>query len=207
MGEARRRRLNNLALTDQRMAAIAGVVRGVSLTLPGPGGLCLFRAVTGHAVLEALGFRPTLTAGGMIYRAGPHPVHDIVAFCGPQNLGCRHNGRFVGHIWNMVDGAVVDFSAGDWRSTEVLEVGTADSLPPVTWMVEPPAFYWAPSAELTPPEANKHTGTPALGRCWFTGWRGNDAPMVVESLLRFRHAPTFAPLIDNAVAAAKEMAA
>jgi hypothetical protein len=93
---------------------IAKVVR--SLALNAQGGQCFFRAVIGFTTLQMLGFRQARPClGGMVYRAGPDEVRDVMAFCGPNNQGCMYEGRFLGHYWIADRNDFIDFSVGDWR--------------------------------------------------------------------------------------------
>jgi hypothetical protein len=85
-------------------------------------GTCAARCLTGQLLLTSLGLETRLVVGGMVYRAGPNTTRDVLAFCGPGNLGCIHNGMLLGHYWlSRGEGAVeevIDFSCGDWRGAE-----------------------------------------------------------------------------------------
>jgi hypothetical protein len=73
---------------------IAKLVRSVDWRDFAPaGGLCFPRMATGLFVLSAMGLKTTPVLGGMVYRAGPDPERDALAFCGEGNCGCRkHDG-------------------------------------------------------------------------------------------------------------------
>jgi hypothetical protein len=50
----------------------------------------------GWYALKLAGIEAERCIGGMIYRAGPDQMRDVVAFCGPGNVGCFWNGEFRG---------------------------------------------------------------------------------------------------------------
>jgi hypothetical protein len=97
-GEAKRRKLAGtyptqqpqitVAVIDDTMkATIAEIVRSVAAfdveTVSMMGGACLFRALAGLQALHALGWLDVrLTIGGVLFRAGPHPVRDTVGYAG-----------------------------------------------------------------------------------------------------------------------------
>jgi hypothetical protein len=90
MGEARRRKMAKQHLLDKNGAkeAIANAVRSLHFDF-GPGGICWYRVASGLFALNnvfGLSARPFL--GAMIFRTGPDPMRDVVAFCGPGNIGC-----------------------------------------------------------------------------------------------------------------------
>ena len=59
--------------------------------------MCAPRALVGCVLLKALDLESRIAAGGMVYRAGPNPYHDVVAYCGSHNAGCVMYGQFLAH--------------------------------------------------------------------------------------------------------------
>ena len=160
---------------------IAAVVRAVSYTTGG--GTCMFRAFTGGMALQAAGIEADRVVGGMLYRVGPDPMRDVVAFYSPGNFGCIRDGRFLGHSWLRVGDDLVDFSVGDWRKENEL-LGTAHRRRAgraATWTIEPPDYFWAPWADFMPPVPAVIAGkigkiwTPDIGRAVYPGFNGSDA--------------------------------
>src|SRR5262245_28147466 len=78
-----------MPVPDDIKTDIAKTVRSIDWGLIGglEGGLCLFRNMTGWLVLGMLEIPAMPALGGMIYRAGPYEHRDVVAFCGPGNVG------------------------------------------------------------------------------------------------------------------------
>ena len=122
MGEAKRRRevaarQPRPVLDDDIKWDIATVVHAVQLE--GEGGMCWIRSYVGAQVLAMCGLRPRIGVGSMLYRAGPDPRRDVVAFCGEWNMGCYIDGNFVGHAWLELgpeaDPDVIDFTSCEWR--------------------------------------------------------------------------------------------
>jgi hypothetical protein len=151
---------------------IARIVRSIPWKVPGdPVALCSFRAATGLFILDALGIPARAELGGMIYRAGPHPKNDLLAYCGDDNNGCIIHGRLMGHIWLTSGDDLVDFSVGDWR-----EHGE-NSQEPIHWTAAPQrTFLWAERSMFTPEPGRS---SPQLGQAWYTGFSG---PQPVPSL-------------------------
>jgi hypothetical protein len=71
------------AIPDDLKADIARSVRSIILG----GGNCFYRAVIGMEFLRRLGIPTHLALGGLVYRAGPDPIRDVVSYCGPGNRG------------------------------------------------------------------------------------------------------------------------
>src|SRR5215831_17077509 len=124
MGEAKRRReagtqrAQPTSLPDDIKHDIAKTVRSIEWAMMDdrPGGMCFFRAMSGAVALMALGIPAKPALGGMLYRVGPDERRDVVAFCGPNNVGTRIGSSFLGH-WFVISGNdIVDFSVGDWRA-------------------------------------------------------------------------------------------
>jgi hypothetical protein len=113
---------------------IAAVVRAVSYTTGG--GTCMFRAFTGGMALQAAGIEADRVVGGMLYRVGPDPMRDVVAFWGPGNFGCIRDRRCFGRSWLRVGDDLVAFSVGDWpKENEILEALMDDGLGAAAWTV------------------------------------------------------------------------
>ena len=170
------------------IVALATIVNLVTI-----GGTCMFYAFTGKSAFAFAGIEAQRVVGGMMYRAGHHEMRDVVAFVGPGNVGCFHNGMFHGHQWLQVGDTLVDFSAGQWKSaTEILVQAFEDGLGAVDWVVDrrnsfgdrgtascrPPAspgrsgrLRWGarsiPDSEaLKPSTTGSKTQTTNLCRCW-----------------------------------------
>ena len=128
------------AIPQDIKADVARVVCAISF--PGlDGGDCYMRAAIGYKVLSLLGWHPEIRIGGIVFRAGPHPIRDVVSFCGPHNAGTLIGGEFFGHIWLDLDGDAVDFTGCEWRR----HLGAPkDGLGPVQWQRDPPSLIWAP---------------------------------------------------------------
>ena len=62
------------------------------------GQACYIRSAIGYRVLTMLGFEPEARLGGLLFRAGPDPRRDVIAFCGKENYGHMHEGQFLGHV-------------------------------------------------------------------------------------------------------------
>ena len=145
---------------------VAAAVRGVSMTMLG--GTCWFRATIGAMALAHLGMRPQRMMGGMIFRAGPDERLDTVPFCGPSNHAQWIGDRPLFHVWLEVDGDIIDFSCGDWKSQELLveEVsapGGEQPSRPIRWDVEPPDYIWQPADTLL----GERFKAPPLGKIWY----------------------------------------
>ena len=128
----------------------------------------------------------TLMLGGLVYRIGPDPARDVVAFCGPGNLGqMTANGILLGHAWLESGSDYIDFSCGDWRASmgdhlmipngTTLQDGTIveDNLGPPQWEVSPPDYMWEPRVRVLPIPG---VHTPDLGHAYYTGWTGAKVP-------------------------------
>jgi hypothetical protein len=117
-------------------------------------------------LLRFLKIPARLALGGMVYRVGPDPQRDVVAYCAEGNVGRITEDGLRGHGWLQCGDDVVDFSVGHWRTT------TTDDecmLGPLQWTIEPPEFFWQPSSSFAP---NRGQYTPALGHAYYTGWQG-----------------------------------
>jgi len=207
MGEAKRRRAaisRDGAIPDDIKHDIAKVVRSITWELVddnggGSGGMCFFRAMTGCAVLCYLDFVPRVAMGGMVYRCGPDPRRDVVAFCGPGNVAYTlPDGRVLGHSFIEVGNDIVDFSVGDWRENAAtipdvkLDPDEPD-LPPPQWTASPPDFFWAAQKTFSP-EPGQHT--PDIGRAWYTGFAGEPRNATQASKAFIDH---YLPRIDAVI--------
>jgi hypothetical protein len=161
-------------IPDDLRADIAQSVRGIEFRGFG-GGTCFFRAAIGTAFLQYLDLPAQLALGGMLYRAGPDPCRDVVAYCGEGNVGQLIPGvGWIGHYWTELHGEVVDFSCGDWRKDTTPDMMLmADDMGPVQWNVEPPDFLWVSEASVAPIPGQY---TPEIGRAYYTGWKGPTPP-------------------------------
>src|SRR5580704_9235439 len=181
MGEAKRRRDLLANIPDDLKADLSEAVRSIHFDTKF--GVCGYRALTGARLLNHIGLPVQIAAGGLLYRAGPDPSRDVVAFCGPGNLGYsdpQHG--IVGHYWLTIGDQIIDFTPGDWP---LLECGdmcfdeTDAALGEIQWEVYPPDFYWVSRYEVAGTYGVAGTYaetldrcTPALGKVWYTGWRG-----------------------------------
>ena len=166
----------SVAIPDDIKRDIAKVVRSMDFQIGTPGGLCLYRAISGWMTLMALGIKAMPVLGGMVYRAGPDPKLDVVAFCGPGSVGRLSPSGLLAHYFIVSGNDLVDFSAGDWQEDtrsvpEVLPSGVA-SLPPVCWTAPPPDFFWAERSNFTPQIGAL---SPDLGRAWYTGFADDSS--------------------------------
>jgi hypothetical protein len=181
MGQAKLRREAGIYPLDRDESAvptdlqrdIAEVVRSVEFTGSG-GGNCVFRALLGLMVMRAIGLPAQRCVGGMVYRTGPHPLRDVVAFCGPDNLGAIVDGGFIGHSWLEYRGDLIDFSCGDWRAEATVlyewerEISQRRGVPfygEIQWDAPPPEYIWQRAAPLR--NAWRRSGSPELGRFWY----------------------------------------
>jgi hypothetical protein len=164
---------------------IAKVVRSIEWRIIDGkrGGLCFWRTMTGVIVLTILSIPAQPALGGLIYRVGPDEHRDVVAFCGPGNVGTLMEGGLLGH-WFIVSGDdIVDFSVGDWTDLSgISEFMTGQpALGPIQWTISPPNFFWDHRNQFRriPPAF-----TPELGRAWYTGFDGEpDIDLKTEEFL------------------------
>lgn len=175
MGEAKRRLMatsNPIPLPDEIRRNIAAVVRSTNLFCGG--GTCVFRMLCGHVVMGGLGIQTKRAYGAMLYRAGPDPMRDVVAFCAEGNAGIWSEDQSMGHAWLEHDGDLIDFSAGDWASQmDVVEALEADYsrangsvvMESVRFDVQPPEYVWQSARPLK--EAWSPVGEPAIGKFWY----------------------------------------
>jgi hypothetical protein len=172
-------------IPDDLRRDIAQTVRDVEFVTDAPGGLCFYRAIIGREFLRSLDIAGDLCLGGMVYRAGPDPERDIVAFCGPGGVGQMIDGNLIGHYWIEYGRDIIDFSAGDWCGDMTPELALdldpddLSDLGPIQWDVEPPEYFWLPSKEARPIGGK---AKPALGRPYYTGWAGAPPGLLSTAL-------------------------
>jgi hypothetical protein len=169
-----------LSAQDRKHAhdGIATLVRAVKFQRPDHcppgGGECLFRSLIGLEVLRQSKIDARLEVGSMLYRVGPDPFRDVIAFCGQANTGIWSDDAKLFHVWLAVHHDIVDFSVGDWRTLENMReitIAGAPRLGPIQWTIAPPNYWWKPRAELATPW--RSSGTPELGQCWYGPIKGD----------------------------------
>jgi len=190
---------STIVLPDDIKHDIAKTVRSIEWTVfdvdgtAVDGGMCFYRAASGAVTLHLLDIWAKPALGGMVYRAGPDEYRDVVAFCGPGNVGTIKTAEhhMLGHYFVVSGDDIIDFSVGDWKETitagkmsEVMVPGV-DPLGAIQWTAPPlPEFFWAPRARFEPvPEMR----TPELGQAWYTGFASpqpSDAQSHFETLLK-----------------------
>jgi hypothetical protein len=182
MGQAKRKREQQQqsdVIADREFRQhVARRVRSVSLITPDSilgAGICTFRSLVGWNVLREHGVAARIHVGGLLYRVGPDPYRDVIAYCGEMNRGGYIGGqRSLFHIWIGVADDVVDFSVGDWReqvrnidyATQEIQVPGAPDLGAIQWTIaEPPDFWWRPRREVIDPW--RPVGSPEPGHVWY----------------------------------------
>ena len=131
-------------------------------------GHCLQRSLLAIEVLRRSGVDCQLEIGSMLYRVGPDPVRDVVACCGPDNIGKIVNDDCaLYHAWVSVGGYIADFSVHEWRHFHSRHKASYPGAPlgPIQWTITPPAYWWRPRGKLTGPW--RPTGVPELGVAWY----------------------------------------
>lgn len=190
MGEAKRKAEFRTAVPSEVRRDIAAIVRSVKWQLPTRAGTCWYTNCAGVMCLEIIGLPAKMEIGSMVYRCGPDPERDVVAFCGPGNMGMiAPDGYFIGHIYVQSDTDLIDFSVGSWReeSDKMEGVCVADRRPdgtspgPAQWTAPPlPDFIWADRA--TEKAKWRKGGTPELGEWWF-GPTNGPLPAITPPIL------------------------
>jgi hypothetical protein len=168
------------SLPEDLKRDIAHVVRSVEFDFGfEAAGTCVARTAMGYLLLKSLDVETHITVGGMVYRAGPKPERDVVAFCGPNNLGCMKYGQFLGHCWlergTGADAEIIDFTSGDWKYvTNRDDAVIPDNAPMghISFRRNPPEYIWAAKQGLKPIAGHY---APNLGRAWYTGFLRNAA--------------------------------
>lgn len=191
-------------MPDDIKRDIVGLATSMHLTVPG--GACMFHAFTGKSAFLAAGIDAQRVVGGMIYRAGHDERRDVMAFVGPGNVGCFHEGFFKGHMWLEVGDTWVDFSPASWKSEAIiLDHVIDDGLGPIDWVAEPPQYFWGPRRSFMPPAGIAGMyWTPPLGHVTYTGFSGSAAE---RRRLDDENLPDeFAPMLKIAMRQQVEMA-
>jgi hypothetical protein len=150
---------------------ISKIVRAVDF---GPYNFCLQRSLVARAALRRCRIDASLQLGSLLYRVGPDPYRDVIAFCGRGNAGFNDGNLAAFHAWLVVGDDIADFSVGDWAATAYQEytLPGAPDLGPIQWTIpRPPDYWWRPYAELTKPW--RPSGTPELGVFWYGPFNGD----------------------------------
>lgn len=209
MGDAKRRKAMHRIIPPDVRADIAKCVRSVNVMIHG-GGTCFFRLVTAIEAFKALGIPATPQFGSMLYRAGPDPEWDVVAFCSYGNAGSFTDSAYLGHAWIEVEGCLVDFTVGDWRKqhegciTLGAEMGVDDTDKLINWTAPLlPDFFWQDAHKLM---CNwRSEGEPPLGEAWYgplTYPKGTEREMKARLTTYMEHArglltPAIPHMLDN----------
>jgi hypothetical protein len=151
--------------------------------LPEGGGHCIFHALAAYQAARAAGVDVSIGFGGMVARVGPDARRDVVAFCGPHNMGVVFPGDHAGfHCWLRYRDWIFDSSVGEWSRLDSAETERIEqevfgqALPPTRWTVSFPNYWFKPASELE--LAWRPEGTPELGAAWYGPFLGDpDAIM------------------------------
>jgi hypothetical protein len=190
----------SIIIPDDIKEHIAATVRSYVLPFRSA---CWFRAIIGNFVLHTLGIEASVAIGSMVYRAGPDEWRDVMAYCGPGNIGhITSEGSFLGHAWLQTSTDIIDFSVSDWRNSEGLDdddveaLITADralrdannNLGAIQWTApQLPEYFWRPTDSFPKwrqwCDGDKATYTPRLGECWYGPMRAASRD---EAYRRFR---------------------
>lgn len=172
MGEAKRRKASRLIIPNDVKADIARCVRSVNIEGGRGGGTCWFRQGAASVALHYLGIPNKRQFGGMVYRAGPDPMWDVVAFCSHNNMGAFTHDAYLGHAWIESDGDLIDFTVGDWKAQHdtCIALGAesgADSVDiPVNWTAPTlPDFFWSDIKKFR--DDWRDMGEPPIGEAWY----------------------------------------
>ena len=117
------------------------------------------RAVVGFEVAHQCNLEARLD-GSLLYRVGPDPARDVVAFCGRHNAGGEVGdaaGNHIFHAWLVMGDCIVDLSAIDWPAIDFCGddiPGPAGELGPVQWTISVPPVLYGPLDEC----ASSHDG-------------------------------------------------
>ena len=192
------------ALPDDIKADIAASARSLNMTNGRVGGMCFWRTLVGYYALSLLRIETRISLGGLVYRVGPDERRDVIAFCGPGNVGIATDIGIRAHYFLTTGGGeIVDFSVGDWKRDDerwrviVKDYGDDSYLGPIQWAIDPPAFHWDDANKFRRP-AGSTLYTPELGQAWYTGFRG-DRSGVFEAIKE--DMDTYRDLITGVLAA------
>ena len=147
-------RIDRLDLTNWVPALRTAADCCIRTTDQPAGALCIGVAGTVHATLKTLRSPMRARCGAAIYRAGPHEMLDVIAFCGRGNRPEPKLQLF--HAWveaRASNGAkwLLDFTPKYWQASEhrMGEVTIPGvKLPPIKWVVSPPEQFIGPMAQI-----------------------------------------------------------
>jgi hypothetical protein len=152
------------------------------------GGKCIFKTLAAYQAACMGGADVRIGFGGLVARVGPDERRDVVAFCGPRNMGAIHgpSGYAAFHCWLRYTDQnrewIFDASLSEWPSLDAVrterEVFGA-ALPPIQWTVTLPRYWLKPAAELE--LTWRMDGTPKLGKAWYGPFSG-DADVVMQRI-------------------------
>jgi hypothetical protein len=152
--------------------------------LPGVGGSCIFKTLAGYQATRMGGVDVSIGFGGLVARVGPDERRDVVAFCGPHNMGVIHRptGHAAFHCWLRYQDWIFDASLSEWPTLDAVRseqetFGT--TLPPVQWTIMLPRYWLKPAAELE--LAWRADGTPELGKAWYGPFFG-DGDVIMQRI-------------------------
>ena len=164
------------AIPDVAVRGFAMLAHAVNFRFPDntPRGRCLLRALVGFEVAHQSGIEAHVEIGSMLYRVGPDPARDIVAYCGKGNAGYDLEVGAIFHSWLAVGDYILDLSAIDWPAIDFCTddpTGRSHELGPVRWTIKAPPVLWAPRDDLM--SAWQPNGTPEIGRAWYGPFVGD----------------------------------
>jgi hypothetical protein len=147
----------------------------------GLGGKCMIRTLAAYQAVRVSNVQARIGIGGLIARVGPDPWRDVVAFCGPGNVGGMepHSGVPVFHCWLCYENWIFDPSVGEWRDLDPVACELAafgKALPVVQWDITLPSYWLKPTAEVE--GAWRPHGAPELGKAWYGPFCGNPAALI-----------------------------
>jgi hypothetical protein len=149
--------------------------------LPEIGGHCVVHALAAYQCIRANSIDCSIGIGSLLCRIGPDERRDVVAFCGPDNMGTiLPNGDVAFHCWVRYRDWVFDSSVGSWKSIdavacELLASVQVPLLPP-RWTIELPG-YWLKAADEVE-LAWRPRGTPELGKAWYGPFFGDHEEVI-----------------------------
>jgi hypothetical protein len=202
MGEAKRRR-TAAALSSQTNnettippGMTVDFFKGIFLQIqrtefrgpPGLGGTWVFKTLAAYQAVCACKLDASIGFGALLCRIDPDEMRDVVAFCGPCNVGfINPNGESGYHCWLRHEDWIFDASVGEWHGldpvkSEITVLGRASFGPP-QWTITLPD-YWLKNAREAE-QAWRPEGTPALGEAWYGPMLGD--PNIVMNRLREVH--------------------
>jgi hypothetical protein len=137
--------------------------------------------------MRACGVEAAIGFGSLVCRIGPDERRDVVAFCGPHNMGLiLPNGQAGFHCWLRYPDWIFDPCVGDWRGLDPVameQMTFGQSLDAPVWTVELPNYWLKRSAEVE--AVWRPVGTPGLGEAWYAPFFGD--PDVMRRRVRDVH--------------------